>query len=295
MSAIALKSMPLPVLLSLVLLSLLPVSCGEVDTGKPHKLLELGWEYYRAGEYAPALKTFQRAERLAKKDPELGLKIQYALATTWNLRRPGHDPVKARAFYQGILDRAPRHDLSAWSLLALARMQHVIPSDQKPDYPAMRIAYQRVIDGFPGHAAADEAFLYQQTTLLAMLKTAEAAAALTNVLAYMERYPQTRQRSPLFQLLANCHQILGNPEARLAAEIEALKTRELDPTNPRANFSWPVWAIANLAEFEVGDFKTAREYYERFLREYPDDNKTYGAQVALARLSATEARVRAGK
>jgi len=279
----------------LALLVLLPVSCGEVDTGKPHKLLEQGWEYYRAGEYAPALKAFQRAERLNKKDPELALKIDYALATTWNLRRPGNDTAKARAYYQAILDKAPRHDLAAWTLLALARLLHVIPSDQKPDYPAMRLAYQRVIDAFPGHAASDEAFLYQQTTLLATLKPAEAAQALTNVLAYMARYPQTRQKSPLYQLVANCHQILGNPEARLEAEIQALKTRELDPTNPRANFAWPIWAIANLAEFEAGDFKTAREYYKRFLAEYPDDNKTYAAQVALDRLAATEARVRAGK
>jgi len=52
------------------------------------------------------------------------------------------------------------------------------------------------------------------------------------------------------------------------------------------------WLIAVYAEFDAGDFKTAREYYRRLIDEYPTDNKVYMAKMALERLDEVEAQIR---
>ncbi|MBL8992123.1 MAG: tetratricopeptide repeat protein [Spirochaetia bacterium] len=269
-------------------------ACARIQESDPNARLTTGWDHFRAGDYGPALHVFNSVRKHSGTNKILRLQATYALATTWNLRRPGNDPVKAKAFYQECISNAPKSDTAAWSHLALGRMIHIVPSDRKPDYPAARAAYQKVIDNFPGHAAAHEAFLYQQSSLVASLKPEDARDVIRNIRAYLARYPRLGLKSPLLQLVAGAHLTLGEQEARLAAEIESLDCRELDPTNPKMNLAAPIWNIANIAEFETGDFRIARKYYERFLRECPDDSKTYGAQVALQRLTAMERKVRTG-
>jgi hypothetical protein len=89
------------------------------------------------------------------------------------------------------------------------------------------------------------------------------------------------------------HTTLKQPELRLRAEENALKTYEIDPTNPSAELGWFYWTVATIAEFEVGDFDTARKYYRKLLAEYPHDQMVFGAKQALKRMDDLEAKLRA--
>ncbi len=71
--------------------------------------------------------------------------------------------------------------------------------------------------------------------------------------------------------------------------MRSFETAELDPTNPRQENSYAYWSIATIAEFEVGDFETAREFYRRLMDEYPRDPRRFGAEQALERMAQQEA------
>jgi len=77
----------------------------------------------------------------------------------------------------------------------------------------------------------------------------------------------------------------------LWAVIEALERKEIDPTNPYSDNAWPYWDIATVAEFEVGDFETARKYYQMLIDGYPTDTRKYPAKQALKRMDKLEAEI----
>lgn len=270
-----------------------PVGCSKKQAVDPAKALASGWEFYRSGEFRQAAKYFESVRQSAGTNDPVHLMALYGLASVWNLRRPGEDTVKAEKLYQQVLDIAPEGDLAGWSLLAMARMKHLVPVGQDPDYPAVRQAYQRVIDRFPGHAAGEEAFLYQQATLVASLKEEDTRTALGNLEKFLQGHPASQFRSAIWSLVANCHQTLHQPSEQLDAAIKAFECRPIDATNPTTENTWAYWKIATLAEFEVGDFATARKFYKRFITEYPNDARTYGAKTALARMDALEKQLRA--
>lgn len=283
------------VLISMFALSLFVSGCAKRHEAlSPKEAIEAGWREYRLGEFDRAAENFDAAAAATSGATDEHLQALYGQATTWNLRRPGEDPAKAKLLFEEILQLAPAHDVAAWSLLALARMKHLVPVGEEPDYPAVRKAYQDVIDRFPDHLAGKEAFVYYQATLVATLEdkaTREAAAALE---AYVAVPGQTVFVGPAYSLLANCYQTLNMPEKRLSSEINALKYMELDPTNPFNDLAWAYWNIATIAEFEVGDFAVARDYYHRLLKEYPTDVRVYAVKMALKRMDGVEAKLRAG-
>ncbi|HYG77613.1 MAG TPA: tetratricopeptide repeat protein [Planctomycetota bacterium] len=275
-----------------ILLALFFVSgCGKqtlVET--PSAQIEAGWDAYRLGEYKRAIECFEAASRSgAGTDAEAH--ALYGLASTWNLRRPGNDPIKAAAIYEKIIASAKTpaaKDVAAWSSLALARMKHLVGVDEQPDYPAVREAYQACIDQFPGHPAADEAFIHQQSTYLAALAPQDAQVAAER----LEKFVAERSDSPLLSaawlLLAEARQILCQPEASLAARIRSLETLEEDETNP-TDKALTYWKIATVAEFDAGDFATARKYYNLLISEYDNDIRLFASRAALKRMDELEA------
>jgi tetratricopeptide (TPR) repeat protein len=262
-------------------------------SGTPEDLVRAAWNEYRLGEFARALDRFEAARAAAQPGSDLHLHALYGLGTTWNLRRPGQDPARARTFFEDILQRAPRHDLAAWSSLALARMKHLVPVGQDPDYPAVRTAYRGVMDRFPDHLAAKEAFIYLMATHVATLEEKELLYAVEELKRFIRDNRSGEFVGPASSLLAVSYTALGRQEERLAVELAALKTTEQDPTNPFTELAWAYWNIATIAEFEVGDFAAAREYYRRLIAEYPQDQRVYGARQALARMDQVEERLRA--
>ena len=95
-----------------------------------------------------------------------------------------------------------------------------------------------------------------------------------------------------YSLLSICYTTLDDQAKRLWAEIQSFKRVEVDPENPDQDHSWRYWNIATIAEFEVGDFETARLYYGKLIKSFPTDARMYAAEVALERMDEIEARFR---
>lgn len=249
-----------------------------------------GWEAYGMGGYARAIALFEAAA----KSPEASdahLQGLYGLASVWNFRRPGQNLEKAAELYSAIATKAPKHDLAAWSLLALARMKHLVPVDEEPDFAAVRKAYQECIDRFPHHAAGEEAFVYQQSTYVAKLSPDDAQKAAAALEAFIAQHPQSPFVSAAWLLLGEAHGILKQPEKALGARLRSIETGEEDPLSP-PDRAIAYWQIASMAEFDAGDFAAARKYYNRLIAEYPNDMRVYAAKLALKRMDGLEAKLK---
>ena len=221
-----------------------------------------GWAFYRLGEFGAAVEAFETARRNLPPDDPRGMMALYGLATTWNLRTPVGDQDKdlAQALYHEIIDADPDSDLAAWSLLALARMQHLVPVGQDPDYKAVHAAYEEVVERFPDHLAGHEAFIYLQATRVQTLEEGPTRQAANNLEQFVTQYPDSGFVSGAYQLLSTCYETLQNPDKQLGAEIAALETLPVDPSNPKHENSGHYWRIATIAEFEAGDFEIAQTF-----------------------------------
>lgn len=273
------------------------VGCARssaVVGGDPRALLSSGWQNFRLAEYDFALRDFDAAFALSASGSAERLQAQFGLANVWNLRRPGEDVAKARALYRQIIDEAPGHDLAAWSELALARLLHVVPVGQDPDYDKVRAAYRAIIEKYPSHLAGKEATIYLNATLVATLDPALTRQAVSNLTAFIASGTKEFVQ-PAWSLLAVSYNTLGMQQERLNAEIKGFENVEIDPANPFNEFAWAYWNIATIAEFEVGDFDLARQYYQRLIGEYPADIRVYPSKQALARMDRVEADLRAGR
>lgn len=270
------------------------LAAAPPGAGRAAALTAAGWEEFRVGEFQRAEWRFGDALDAAPKGSAERLRAAYGLAETLALRNANASPERAAKLFEDVVREAPGSDLAAWSLLALARMIHAVPAGQDPDVPSVRAAYQRVIDAFPFHLAGEEAFIYQQGTYLATLKPDDASHALKGLQGFVAGHARSRFLSPAWALIAECWFTLHQPEQRLAAQIKALETTELDPSNPMMDHASAYWKIASIAEFEAGDFAAARRYYRKLVDEYQTDQRRFAAQQALARLAATEARLRRG-
>ncbi len=252
--------------------------------------LEGGWRQFNIGEYGNALKLFQQG--VSSKDSAISLQGRYAMGITWGLRQGGADKEKAAEIFECIAAEFPKHDMAAWSLLALARQKQIVAPDKTPDYDDVRKAYQRLVDRFPSHPAADEAFIYQQATYLASLSKDDARTAIGNLKRFISDKNTSQFISPAWALIAKCHEILNEPEAQLDAIKKSLDTQIVDPNDPFVDNSGLYWNIATLAEFGTGDFATARSFYNRMMKEYPQDVRNFSARLALERMDKVEERMK---
>jgi tetratricopeptide (TPR) repeat protein len=256
-----------------------------------HVLLAEGWQYLRMGDYEFALADFEEASTFAEQGSDSQLQALYGLATTLRLQSPA-EKKPPTALFERILEVAPDSDWAAWSLLTLARMHHLTPVDEEPDYEAARKLYQQVIDRFPNHPASEEAFVFKQVTSLETLHEEHVKDSIST----LERFVETRSESPFlslaYALLASCY---GNLEQDERAFAYALKSHETQLQNPLApsDPSFSYWSLAVRAEFDMGDFDTARHFYEKLISECPNDIHVFAAKKALRRMAEVEARIRA--
>ena len=262
------------------------------QAGDAASLIRDGWTAYRLSEFKNALLAFETARARAERGSDAWAMATYGLATTWDLQRPGEDPALATQLYREILAAAPDSPMIPWTELALARQQHLVPVGQEPDYAAVNAAYRHIMEKFPGHLAAKEAFLYLQSIQLAKLDPQTSLAAEKKLREFAAR-EKKEFLSPAWSLLAVAYQTLGDQEKRLEAEKNSFETTEVDPSDPFLEFAWAYWNLATIAEFEVGDFDLARRYYSLLLETYPTDIRVYGCKQALARMDALEAKIRA--
>jgi tetratricopeptide (TPR) repeat protein len=290
--------------LAAVMLVMAVGGCQEKTEKTPADLVADGWRFFREGDYLHSDMAFQQANLLASGDAALRQQALYGLAMVWNLRRPDFDRDRAAKYLQEAFDLSPKTDTAAWIMLAQARMIHtVLPGDDPalddikkshPDYAPIREAYQKVIATFPDHPAGFEAFVYLETTYVATLDPAESRQAIAALSAFMAKYPKTGFECTLYMLLGQAHFTLGEYPEHLQATLRSLETRPIDPTNPIVDYAQPYYELACVAEFEVGDFATARKYYQKLIDEYPVDQRGAACRTALKRMDAVEAMARAG-
>jgi len=282
------------VLSCLAALLFLVTGCADaVKTGDPQELVREAWNNYRLGEYKRAADKFsQVVETVPETDPAHSMAL-YGLATTWNLRRPKQAPALALEFYRRLLDLAPDGPLAPWCDMALARMQHVVPVGEEPDYESVRNAYQQIIEKYAGHVVAQEAAVYYHSTYVATLDKDDARKALAGLETFIAENPTSGFLSAAYTLAAFCCETLDDPVKRTQMELRSFETMEIDPFNPFVDKAWRYWKLATVAEFEAGDFDLARKFYRLLIEEYPQDIRKYASRQALERMDRIESRMRA--
>ena len=279
----------------LVIAALIPClsACRSEQHRRPaEELIRTGWDAFRLGDFDQATRSFEEARLAAKPASDEYRSALFALATTWNLRRPGEDREKATILYQELISSAPDSDLAAWSSLALARMQHLMPVGTEPDYGQVREAYHNVIQACPDHPAAEEATIYLYSTYVATMNPDDCRKVLVDLQRFVDTHPDSGFLSAAYGLMSECYKTLKEPEKEFQAKLQAFNTREVDVTNPFYDNSWRYWNIAASAEFEAGDFDTARKYYTLLIQEYPQDIRVFSAKQAIERMEHIEETMR---
>jgi tetratricopeptide (TPR) repeat protein len=258
----------------------------------PETRIGAGWDNYRLGEFSLALKDFQSAAANSPKGSDIQLAALYGEAAIWHLRRPDEDLERAAQLYRQVIELAPTNTLAAWSLLALARITSLPVDGEAPGLKEQVAAYQEVVNRFPFHPAGEEALLMQQAAKLAVPDKAVTREVLDTLRQFIRTHPRSPWISAAHGLEGHCCLSLGRSEERLNATLQSWKTAEIDPANPMQDLSWTYWQIAVVAEFEAGDFATAREYYHKLISEYPTEQRVFLAKQELKRMDELEARLR---
>jgi tetratricopeptide (TPR) repeat protein len=273
-------------------------SCRDgASDGPPAAILAAAWDSYRIRDFAHAANRFDEVLRTtqaaASDSPDAQARLQafYGLASIANYPQRDQDPSRAEGLYRQVIDTAPQSDLAIWSRLAIARVKHLPPVGYEPDLAAAAEGYRRLYEQHPDHLAGQEAFIHLQSIRALTLDRDDASEALAALEGFVQRHPTSGFRSAAHSLMALCHRTLGDKPGWLAAEIRALETREIDPTNPDMDSASAYWRVASIAELEVGDLGIARKYYRLFLDAYPQEMRAWGARLALKRMDEAEARL----
>ncbi|MBE2178936.1 MAG: hypothetical protein IAE97_00490 [Chthoniobacterales bacterium] len=261
----------------------------------PDALLRQAWEDYRNSEFALATQTFRALQASQPAGAEIAVEALYGEASCWNHRRSGRNIAKAVALYDALLDQHPDSPLAPWAALDRVRTRHLAPADQDIDFPQLIQDYAALERRYPGTPAAADAFLYRIRLAVSLADAAQAAVLATEIEAHLAAHPEEPYRSPLLKILAEAHHKRGAEDRRLASLVGALESREDDPSTPFFERSTAYWEIAYAAEFDAGDFALARKFHRLLLEEFPNDDRAFAAEKALARMDRVEADVRAGR
>ena len=271
-------------------------ACSKDDAqsaeGDVKDIVNQAWTAYRLNEFHDAIRHFEAARAAAEEGSDDWAMATYGLGIVWDLQRPGEDPVKATKLFTEALEKAPNSPIAPWVELALVRQKHLVPVGKEPDYDAVKAGFQHIMDTYPGHLAAKEAFLYLEGIRLSELAPESSRVAESNLLDFVA-HEDHEFVSPAWSLLTVAYVTMDEQEKRLHAEEESFANVEKDPLDPSVEYAWAYWNLGTIAEFEVGDFDLARKYYKELLKEYPNDIRVHGCKQALKRMDDMEALIRA--
>src|SRR2546423_929018 len=79
------------------------------------------------------------------------------------------------------------------------------------------------------------------------------------------------------------------------AAIASVEAKEKEAGTEGSNNILEYDRIGMMAQFDVGDFATARKYYAKFLAAYPRDQRAFNVRLMMRNMDETEAAVRAGR
>jgi TolA-binding protein len=266
--------------------------CGKVESsGSPEELLREGWTHFRLQEFDAAEKAFRAA---LGKLPEGTMRLQamYGLGMVASIGRAGGQSAAARGWFEQVARSDPTGDWGGWAALAIVRDRHVYG---RADAAVLQAEYADVIAKFPSRPAAEEAFVYRCSLLVQTFEPTDAREAVREIAAWLQQHPGGKLNTALHALSSRAHETLGEYPAALAAAIASLQAKEVDPQNPHQNNILEYYRIGMMAQYDVGDFATARKYYQKFLKEYPRDQRAFNVSLMLRQLDLNETEIRAGK
>ncbi|MCC5844559.1 MAG: tetratricopeptide repeat protein [Verrucomicrobia bacterium] len=275
-------------------LGLLLVSgCGGAQPGDMESRRERAWSWFQQNEYNTALQEFSTLYTESPDDSTIRQEALFAQAKIWHVRpNPRKNLPLAQSLYREALAVDPDSDLAPWILMGLARIR-VIPVGGEPAPVDVRVdAYRELIERFPRHPAGEEAFLLQQAALIEV-GTAETFLNVRDALReFIDTRPDSPWRSHAWMMVSTVAVRLNDPALRLKALLRAEETRETDPLGTLQDMADLYWGIATTAQYDLGDFPVAREYYHRFIDEYPTQQRVFLAKQALEQMKQVENRLR---
>lgn len=250
---------------------------------------------YRMGEFSIATSIFQSLEKTEPPGSENQLQAIYGEASCWNCRRDNRDVAKAVELYRSLIAQAPHNPLAAWCALDIVHAAHYGSADQPVSDEQLARDYQAVYRQYPDTPAGEEAFLYANSLSLYNANAKEAKEILAELIAYTQAHPATPYLAAFDRLMALACDKTGDEGQRLDYLIKALQDHQADPTVPYFELPTAYWSIAYTAEYGAGNFKVARDYYQRLMTEFPRDKRVLAVRRALEEMEQVEGAVRDGK
>jgi tetratricopeptide (TPR) repeat protein len=270
--------------------------------------VETAWKYLRMGRWFDAEKLLK--DLTGSSDRATAAQARFAAANLWQHRRPTPDDTQARAIYESIVTDFPESHVAPWAMLALARMLDI--DVLRPDPKAAAEAYRVLMERYPDSDAAHEAAMHRALAVVAVggheadarrqrsargsaeeksqavreadeLLLAAARAARTELENWNRDHPSSVYVPAINSVLASISRYpLADYRAAVGYWRIALKAGPATTGGRRGM----TWALATVADRELGDRETAVEFYTKYLQEFPTDANAYRCKEALRRLGA---------
>lgn len=289
-----------------------PAKVESVSIGTPEestiKEISGAWNYIRLEmqdqaqiEFKRILKQLDSKQVNGVDTPEnlrLRTNIMYGQGLISSLSQHGSDRNNMRKLFNAIIQLQPKSEIAAWSALAMVRDNYLpVTATDPEDTKGLIDQYADIIKNYPGTAACDEAFVYQQGLILQLgvqdPKQTHPQEVVTAIEDFIKTHPKTRFLSALYYLKRYAYIELNDYPKALEADIKSVDTKEIDPTNPNQNYAFDYYRVGMEAQFDVGDFKTARYYYQKFLENYPSDQKAFNVKLMLKEMTQLENDIKA--
>ncbi|MEK6793749.1 MAG: hypothetical protein AABZ39_03160 [Spirochaetota bacterium] len=271
-------------------------SAVKLTPSEADRFCREGWNTFSRGLFSAAEKNFRTVVTGAPAGSTASIaNACYGLGMVYNFGDK-IDRAQAKHFYEKAAQGT--NDTTAWALLALARLKEVVPMGQTPDYEGARKGYRDLGARFPGHPAAEEAFLHLMTTYLITYRIEDAKVALAEIEEYLRANPDTPYKERLYDILASAYNNISmnlgagsTPAERmafrtkgLAINAERLKILKEYKNYPVANdIASTLWNLGFNAAFAVGDLAKARAYLNELITSYPYDFRAPLAAIELKR------------
>ncbi len=267
---------------------------GEAEVNTSDEAFRAGWASYGLGDYHKAVYWFEMSSRLATNEAER-VRGKYALADTWNFRSPGKNEKRAGELYREVVATDPTGAWAPWAALTLVRQDQIKAIDELPDLKTLEKGYTGVMEAYPGHEAADEAFLFLQTARMLRGDAEELGKAVRALEEWVNVRTNSLYLSNGYSQLAQGYLLQSQGRKYINALVTGvnLALRQAQNVNlPLGDQAGNYFKIAMAAQMDAGDFELARMYYEKLMEEYPTDQRVFVAEQHLAKMEAFKEAVR---
>jgi hypothetical protein len=274
--------------------------CGgkDMDAGSSDLAFEKGWENFRFGDYERAGRFFNGSLAMATNGAQR-VRALYSLGDWWNHKTPGRDEKRAGEFYAKVVAEDASGLWAPWAALAIARFKQTGAKAEELDSPPLAVleeVYGKVMLDYPGHAVADEAFLFLQSARLISPEDGPVDRAMEELEEWVESRRDSLYAEYGHKLLANGYLLQKKPVKHINAQKTgmeiALTHKQYEDLQQYVDMPWTFLKIAISAMYDTGDFDLARSFLRQFLAGTPVEMRAFAAEQMLDMMDEYEAKVR---